>query len=244
MLKRNSNHIEIYNDLFILYGENLTIKSHANHGIKIILCDGEITAVHDRKPYKAYGLILKSDLTHYIKANDHVGITIFLDPEKEVGHFLKLLFRKNKVIKLDNTLTTALFEFFTDVVENHTSESEVVDYLQRALGKPITPHRKLDPRIEQIISHINSGQSNSIQFSEILQLSSLSSSRLIHLFKKEVGIPIRRYILWYKTKKALAAIASGTTIKQAASIAGFTDAAHFNRSFRSMFGNSPSNVLK
>lgn len=243
-MKGNLNHIKIYNDLFIFYGPNLTIKSNANHAIKIILCDDEITAVHDRKQYKAHGLILKSDLTHHIKANDYLGITIFLDPETEIGNFLHILFRKNKVIKLDNSLTITLFEFFTDVVENHTSQSEIVDYLQRALGQPITAYRKLDPRIEQIISHINSGQSKNIQFSELLQLSSLSSSRLIHLFKKEVGIPIRRYILWYKTKKALAAIASGTTIKHAANIAGFTDAAHFNRSFLSMFGNSPSNLLK
>jgi AraC-like DNA-binding protein len=45
-------------------------------------------------------------------------------------------------------------------------------------------------------------------------------------------------------KRALAAIASGANIKKAASIAGFTDAAHFNRTFLSMFGDSPSNLLK
>ena len=243
-MKKKTNHIKIYKDLFILYGQSLTLKSHANHCIKIILCEEEITVVHDRKQYRSHGLILKSDLTHHVKANDHIGITIFLDPETDIGHFLNMLLRKNRVIKLDNTLAAKLFEFFTDVVENHTTESEIVDRLQHTLSQSTTVYRTLDPRIEQIISHINHGQSDTVQFTELLNLSSLSPSRLIHLFKKEIGIPIRRYILWCKTKKALAAIASGTTIKKAAIIGGFTDAAHFNRSFLSMFGNSPSNLLK
>ena len=232
-----------FNDLFILYGQNLTLKSHANHGIKIILCEEEVTLVHDRKRYHAHGLILKSDITHYIKANEQIGITIFINPETEIGHHLNLWFRKNKIVKVESNLSTSLFEFFNHVVHNHSSESDIILHLQRTFDQG-TPSRKLDPRIELIISEISQTQSANIQFNDLLKLNSLSASRLIHLFKKEVGIPIRRYILWCKTKRALAAIASGTTIKKAASIAGFTDAAHFNRSFLSMFGNSPSNLLR
>lgn len=243
-MKQSSNHIKIYNDLFILSGQNLGLKSHVNHGIKVILCEEEVALVHDRKLHRARGLIVKSNLTHHIKANDQIGITIFVDPETEIGHLLKVLFRKNKVVKLENNLSSSLFEYFNHVVHNHSSESDIITSLQRALGQTTTAYRKLDPRIELIVSLISREQSESIQFNDLLKLSSLSASRLIHLFKKEVGIPIRRYILWCKTKRALAAIASATTIKEAASTAGFTDAAHFNRSFLSMFGNSPSNLLK
>jgi AraC-like DNA-binding protein len=242
-VKKSSNHIKIYNDLFILSGQNLGLKSHANHGIKIILCDKELAVVHDRKLHRSHGLILKSDLTHHIKANDDIATTIFLDPETQIGHLLKVLFRKNKVIKLEQNFSASLCEFFNHVVHNHSSESDIISHLQRTFGQAATTYRTIDSRIELIISQINE-KGESIQFTELLQLSSLSSSRLIHLFKKEVGIPIRRYILWCKTKRALAAIASGTTIKAAASMAGFTDAAHFNKSFLSMFGNSPSNLLK
>lgn len=200
--------------------------------------------VHDRKLHRSHGLILKSDLTHHIKANDNIATTIFLDPESEIGQILKVLFRKNKVIKLEKTLSATLYEFFNHVVHNHPSESDIISYLQTALGQTKTAYRKLDPRIELIISQITQDQNENTQFYELLELSSLSASRLIHLFKKEIGIPIRRYVLWCKAKRAMAAIASGTTIKKAASIAGFTDAAHFNKTFLSMFGNSPSNLLK
>lgn len=243
-MKKSSNHIKIYNDLFILSGQNLGLKSHANHGIKIILCDKELAVVHDRKLHRSHGLILKSDLTHRIKANDDIATTIFLDPETQIGHLLKVLFRKNKVIKLEQNLSATLFEFFNHVVHNHSSESDIISHLQRTFGQAATAYRKIDPRIELIISQISQEQSEGIQFNDLLKLNSISASRLIHLFKKEIGIPIRRYILWCKTKRALAAIASGTTIKKAASASGFTDAAHFNRSFLSMFGNSPSNLLK
>lgn len=243
-MKQSSNKFKIYNDLFILSGRNFGLKPHANHGIKIILCDKEFSVVHDRKQHRSHGLVLKSDLTHHIKANEEIGITIFLDPETEIGYLLKVLFRKTNVIKLENNLSATLFEFFNHVVHNHRSESDIINYLQREIVQTTTAYQKLDPRIESIISQISQEQNGNTQFTDLLALSSLSASRLIHLFKKEVGIPIRRYILWCKTKKALAAIASGTTIKKAADIAGFTDAAHLNRAFLSMFGNSPSNLLK
>jgi AraC-like DNA-binding protein len=243
-VKPIANHIKIYNDLFILYGQNLTLKSHANHGIKLILCEEEVALIHERKQHRALGLVVKSDLTHHIKANDRIGITIFLDPETEIGHLLKMLFRKNKIIKLENNVSVSLFKYFNHVVHNHSLESDIINHLQLTFGHAITGYRKIDSRIERVIAQIINEQSESTQFVDLLKLSSLSASRLLHLFKKEVGIPIRRYILWCKTKRALTVIASGTTIKKAASIAGFTDAAHFNRSFLSMFGNSPSNLVK
>ncbi len=244
MVKKNLNYIKLYNELFILYGQNLTLKSHANHGIKLILCAEEVTVVHDRRLYKSKGLILKSDLTLWIKPNHHIGISIFIDPETEIGQVIGVLFKTNKIIKIDGALTATLFEFFHNVIENHATEADIKKYLQHVFGQSITSYRKLDTRIELVISHIIQAQSTPVQFNALLELSSLSASRLIHLFKKEVGIPMRRYILWCKMKRALAAIASGANIKKAASIAGFTDAAHFNRTFLSMFGNSPSNLLK
>jgi AraC-like DNA-binding protein len=51
-------------------------------------------------------------------------------------------------------------------------------------------------------------------------------------------------MLWCRTTKAIAALTVGASIKQSAKIAGFTDAAHLNRTFVSMYGITPSLMLK
>jgi AraC-like DNA-binding protein len=71
----------------------------------------------------------------------------------------------------------------------------------------------------------------------------VSPTRLTHLFTKEVGIPFRRFVLWTRIKRAVTAFQAGDDLTRAAVTAGFTDSAHFSRTFRSMFGLSPSGVL-
>lgn len=65
----------------------------------------------------------------------------------------------------------------------------------------------------------------------------------MHLFKEQVGIPIRRYILWTRLQVSVQHVLQGETLTQAAHSAGFADSAHFSRTFSDMFGIRPSDVL-
>ncbi|MCY1057679.1 AraC family transcriptional regulator [Nannocystis sp. SCPEA4] len=71
----------------------------------------------------------------------------------------------------------------------------------------------------------------------------ISSTRLTHVFTREVGVPFRRFVLWTRIKRAVTAFQGGADLTGAAVAAGFSDAAHFSRTFRAMFGLSPSLVL-
>jgi AraC-like DNA-binding protein len=70
----------------------------------------------------------------------------------------------------------------------------------------------------------------------------LSASRLSHLFGAEVGLPLRPYILWLRLLRAAESLRQGSTLTDAAHVAGFTDSAHLSHVFRRMFGLSPSEV--
>jgi AraC-like DNA-binding protein len=72
---------------------------------------------------------------------------------------------------------------------------------------------------------------------------SVSPTRVTHQFTSEVGIPFRRFVLWTRIKRAVEAHRAGRDLTAAAIEAGFSDAAHFSRTFRAMFGLSPSLVL-
>lgn len=70
----------------------------------------------------------------------------------------------------------------------------------------------------------------------------LSSSRLGHLFSAQVGLPFRPYALWLRLQGALAYLARGANLTEAAHGAGFADSAHLTRTFRRMFGVAPSDL--
>jgi AraC-like DNA-binding protein len=72
----------------------------------------------------------------------------------------------------------------------------------------------------------------------------LSPGRFMHAFTESVGIPLRPYLRWLMLERAGAALASGAPLGDAAYAAGFADAAHMSRTFRRMFGVSPSEVRR
>lgn len=67
----------------------------------------------------------------------------------------------------------------------------------------------------------------------------LSQSRAAHLFRDEIGAPIRSFLLWSKLRRAFTGIAQGLSLTEAAHHGGFADSAHFSRTCVRMFGASP-----
>jgi AraC-like DNA-binding protein len=70
----------------------------------------------------------------------------------------------------------------------------------------------------------------------------LSESRLQHLFRDQVGVPIRRYLLWHRYLTALSLLADGATVTRAAHAADFADSAHLARTAVRMNGFTPTKM--
>jgi AraC-like DNA-binding protein len=68
----------------------------------------------------------------------------------------------------------------------------------------------------------------------------LSSSRLRHLVRDQLGVPLVRVRWWFQMKRAAQVLRAGHDLSHAAHHAGFSDSAHFSRTFRRMFGFAPS----
>lgn len=66
---------------------------------------------------------------------------------------------------------------------------------------------------------------------------------LAHLFREEVGLPFRRYVLWRKLSRAMLLIGRGSSLTEAAYASGFADSAHLTRTFRQMFGIPPTVMM-
>lgn len=247
MTNNNSNQLKVYRDFTIFYGYGLSKKTHNNHGAKLMIADGPFTVFYGQQAIIASGAIIRSDTSHKVAAGEGLSISIYADPESNIGHEINGIFKKDRILKLKDDMVKNLLMYFKYPPESHFTEPEIESLLFKILLNRTTPghtYKILDERIQMVIDNIKLSSNYSASFADLLSLCSLSESRLIHLFKKETGITIRRYILWRRLQKSLETMVSGSSIKQSAQLAGFTDAAHLNRTFVSMYGINPSRMLK
>ena len=104
------------------------------------------------------------------------------------------------------------------------------------------PRRPMDPRIRRVLGIIKEDFLSPPPAGKLASAVGLSSGRLIHLFTQEMGLPIRRYVLWLRLRDVLISLCAGSSLTEAAHQAGFSDSAHLSRTFRGMFGFPPSAI--
>jgi AraC-like DNA-binding protein len=98
--------------------------------------------------------------------------------------------------------------------------------------------------VTQVLQAIRTSDDLRISLERAASQACLSPSRFAHLFKEQVGLPFRRYMLWRKLTRAVLSIAREGTMAAAAHAADFADAAHLTRTFSEMFGVSPSVMMR
>lgn len=99
------------------------------------------------------------------------------------------------------------------------------------------PPRELDSRIAAVVDAISACTSGGA--SQVLTLArqtGLSASRLSHLFREQLGIPIRSFRAWKRVRNSMALAAGETILLNAALDAGYADEPHYSRSMRKYFG--------
>lgn len=105
------------------------------------------------------------------------------------------------------------------------------------------PPAALDRRVRELAASFNRGELLDAEMPEMAGSVGLSSSRLVHLIKAELGVGVRRLKQHYRFKLVARAAAEGQNLTEAAHAAGFADSGHFSRTFLETFGLSPSKVL-
>ena len=125
--------------------------------------------------------------------------------------------------------------------------SAAVDFFRHAmavLGRDAPRPRPRDPRVVSACRMLAGQLEKPPSLAALAAAVSLSVSRLQHLVKAELGLPLGHYLLWLRVRDTVRRAQQGSSLTDAALAAGFADSAHFSRTFRRMFGLPPSSVLK
>ena len=104
------------------------------------------------------------------------------------------------------------------------------------LAIDVTPEPEYDDRIAAVLDYLRATPSPPPSIEDLTRIAHLSQSRLQHLFRDQVDVPIRRYLLWHRYLTALSLLADGASVTRAAHAADFADSAHLTRTAVRMNG--------
>lgn len=199
-------------------------------------------------PYTAYqGLFVDADQPHQIVATSRRPVLfLWIDPESRTARRLRAHFDTGLGPLPDDLLGPLQEQLLRQALPPAGCEEarRLAALMQQTLD-PGAAAPLVDPRIDEVIRLIRARRAGALpSVDELAEAVFLSPSRLMHLFREQIGLPIRRYGLWQRMLLALRYMAGGTPLTQAAHAAGFADAAHLTRTFRAMFGVTPSNLFK
>ncbi|MEM8500803.1 MAG: AraC family transcriptional regulator [Pseudomonadota bacterium] len=191
------------------------------------------------------GVIIRPDQKHSLDGKGGKQALLLIDPEHTCAEQLTNKWLGEKVVApFPVTLPALLMEKLTKDLSAEFHESDPVTTLLDALLPGATGLAPMDNRVRSALNYLQSLSNKNISAGELSNEVHLSESRLAHLFKQQVGIPVRRYLMWLRLMDAIECAFAGKSLTDAAAHAGFSDSAHFSRTFQAMFGIQPSLVIQ
>jgi AraC family transcriptional regulator len=224
------------------------IPPHSHHAIQIVVAiDGDMAIKGARGDWRTgRGIIVRHDVEHSYDGKGALGAMIFVDPESYEGVWLQTALADDITVvpELRAGVCAAPLRTF---VERPFEAMEMGDLIRHCVGSLCAgapPSRRLDERVTRVLAAIQGSDDLRMSIEDAAAMAFLSPSRFAHLFKQQVGLPFRRYMLWRKLTRAMLAIGKERTIAAAAHASDFADAAHLTRTFYQMFGIPPSVMMR
>ncbi|HNP36226.1 MAG TPA: AraC family transcriptional regulator [Woeseiaceae bacterium] len=234
---------------FLLLGRSEGIvRAHAHHAIQIVIgLDGEPAICTDGDDWQAgRGFIVLPDVRHSYDGRGAISVMLFVDPESNEGTWLRTSLTEPITFVPDARLADCApaFRTFHERPLEAMDIHDLVRHCVHALSAGVPPLRRRDPRISKSLKRINQSADLRVSLEDVATTVFLSPSRFAHLFRQQLGLPFRHYLLWRKLARAVLAIGRGESMTDAAQAADFADAAHLTRTFRRMFGINPLALMR
>jgi AraC-like DNA-binding protein len=191
-------------------------------------------------------ILVNLDTPHAFKTEGETHFTMLIDPTTELGCMVRGLLEGESFYVFPYEKTLAMQQAFKNALLQKRQDAYLV--LIRDIISQFTHNnmKKLDDRVTEILELLENCDHEE-EFHQINYFSkkiALSESRLAHLFKEEIGIPLKSYIVLHKLQRAYEYIFNGENITTAAANAGFDSPSHLAYTNKMMTGMSTSNIIK
>ncbi len=225
--------VEEFNSLQGIYSfefEGIETELHAHPAIEIMIAkNGTFSLETEVENYSQLKLaIVSSNMKHKLSGADCI---LKISMIEHHNHFVLDNLKSHKIELINGC-------FLLKVLNN---EVLIINEIVQSI-KNIEGPTEYDPRISKLINYLNQ---NDLEYDSVIEtlkgITSLSESRLSHLFKSNIGISLKKYLIWTKLKSTIKDhLNSKDDLFSSLIKSGFYDQPHFSKSFKSMLGVKPS----
>lgn len=239
----------MWEDRVLYVGPDLPSTLHAHHAVQVCISLSEPLRFRSslRAPWRGHGgAVIPSDVPHQTDPVVPLLATFWVDAETPEARGLVGSHVARTILPIASSQLRVLVPRLRACSEDgydSRQAARLMDEVIRILAPCTEPSPPLDPRVVRARELLRSAPMRRLALADLAAAVALSPSRLAHLLRAHLGLPVRRYLLWLRLRDALREMARGATITQAAHAAGFADTPHLDRTFRRMLGFTPSAVL-
>lgn len=212
--------------LYIFKFDNFETVYHSHPAIEIILAEnGTFTLWTQNSEYQNLKFALvEANQKHKLSSTDCELKVIMIEHHKK---FVK------EILVLNGINSEMGFYFQT----TKGNEKKIIQEIIQKI-KNYEFLMEYDERILATIKYLNNNKLEYKQMIKTLQsVTNLSESRLSHLFTSNLGISLKKYLIWTKLKLTIKQHLNGKDDLFSSLISsGFYDQPHFSKSFKSMLG--------
>lgn len=216
-------------------------ETHAHHAVQILLAESPQsvwTRPGGQQPYQ--GVVIGADIEHQLAPTTEPVTLLYVEPHSTAGRCLQNSLAKG-VRALGLTQIKAARSALGAVPDNAAIAACAAvigggEYDARAVPAG-------DPLIQQLIESLPEILPDRLTAVRLATQVGLSESRFLHRFRDHTGLPLRPYLRWRRLLTAMTRVMAGHSLTDAAVASGFSDAAHFTRTFRRHFGIAPRTLL-
>lgn len=230
-------------DGWALYrGPAFETERHAHHAIQLCIGrEGDLrVGVSPRwRRERTRGAWIAPDAPHEIDGEGRTVVLLYLEPESGVGGRVLAACAGRNLVRVEEGRAAALAIGLDRLTTMPTAD--VPRVLAALFGAPSVV-ASIDPRIAAAVRLLRHGAGHYPSSAVVARQIGCSVGRFRHLFRDQIGLAYRTYLLWLRLGAALEGIAAGASLTDAAHDAGFADSAHLSRTYRRMFGISPSSL--
>jgi AraC-like DNA-binding protein len=219
---------------------------HAHHALQVSIgLDAPVRLRRAGEDWREHdGAIVAPDVPHQLDGGWGDLALFYVEPESADGRrWLQTPEGEIRTMASDNvSAVRAKARQLASRPLSAENAGRVYTDLFDSLGLGLDPGAPSDQRVVQAVRKLRASPGARGSMTDLARAVGLSPSRLRHVFRHEMGMSAQSYVVWLRIYEACAALVRGASLSTAAVDAGFSDAAHFTRTFRRAFGLAPSQI--
>ncbi len=231
-------------DCITFIGNQVNAIEHSHCVLQIFLSlDEPLQVTVNSEQISGKCIIVNKNVRHIFSCDNQIRLSILIEPS---SNFAKELIKK---IDGDYLICDSEIEIIQQKAaaligtENKQQYIDFINELTEYLGVKRNSGI-LDERITALLEILQKCDCYDHTIENFAKSVCLSSSRLSHLFREQIGVPLKSYILFHQLEKAFTALLNGTNITDAAMLAGFDSPSHFAATVKKWMGMPVSASIK